>query len=160
MTARPPHRPSAACALMVSCIALLAPTFGLAKTTSVYKCLDARLGVTYTDEPCKDGELITIRAGDADPAAVARLERVSDAMDQRALQQIADQRRAVDQRDFDVRYAGAGEPYGLDVGAPYDYGVAGWVPAYGARHPTRARPRKFVETKHFAPKPSPMVPRR
>jgi hypothetical protein len=41
--------------------------------------LDKNLGVLYTDEPCKEGEQLNVRAGDADPAAVARLERQRDA---------------------------------------------------------------------------------
>jgi hypothetical protein len=51
----------------------------LAAKTPIYKCLDKNLGLLYTDEPCKDGEQLNIRAGDADSAAVARPERQRDA---------------------------------------------------------------------------------
>jgi hypothetical protein len=56
--------------------------------------LDKNLGVLYTDEPCKEGQQLNVRAGDADPAAVARLERQRDALDQSAAQRIADPHRA------------------------------------------------------------------
>jgi hypothetical protein len=42
--------------------------------TTVYKCFDVTLGVLYTDQPCK-GEQMDIRAGEADPVAVAELQR-------------------------------------------------------------------------------------
>ncbi len=67
----------------------------------IYKCLDRNLGLVYTDIPCKDGERMDdLRAGDADPAAVARLERERDALDRSIAQRITDQRRAALQRTY------------------------------------------------------------
>ena len=86
-------------AIVALCVALLVPA-GASAATPIYKCLDRNLGLVYTDEPCKDGERMNIRAGDADPAAVARLERARDAIDQSVAQRITDQRRAADQRDL------------------------------------------------------------
>ncbi len=60
----------------------------------IYKCLDNHLNLVYTDLPCKEGEVVDIRAGDADPAAVARLERERDQLDQSAAQRMSDERRA------------------------------------------------------------------
>jgi hypothetical protein len=67
---------------------------GWAATTPIYRCLDSNLGLLYTDEPCKDDEELNIQAGDADPAAVARLERVRDALDQSAAPRMAEPHRA------------------------------------------------------------------
>ena len=82
------------CALMALSILLVASQGALAGTTIIYKCLDRNLGLVYTDEPCKDGERMAIRAGDADPSAVARLERERESLDRSAAQRIADERRA------------------------------------------------------------------
>jgi hypothetical protein len=66
----------------------------LAVTAPVYKCFDSHLALVYTDLPCKDGEQVDIRAGDADPAAVERLERERDMLDLSAAQRMLDERRA------------------------------------------------------------------
>jgi len=76
----------------VGAIALIAPAWAV--NAPIYKCFDNHLNVVYTDLPCKEGEVVDIRAGDADPAAVARLERERDRLDQSAAQRMADERRA------------------------------------------------------------------
>ena len=107
-----------------------------AATTPIYKCLDRNLGVLYTDLPCKDGERMDLRAGDADPAAMARLERERDALDRNAAQRIADDHRAALQRNY-----AQGPAYGVDYGdagyadagayAPYGgYGYLAFAPAH------------------------------
>ena len=78
----------------LTCCLVVLTDGGWAATPPIYKCLDKNLGLLYTDEPCKEGEQLNIRPGDADPAAVARLERQRDALDQSASQRIADLRRA------------------------------------------------------------------
>ena len=161
MTVQTPHRPGAGWALLISCFVLFAPNSGSA-ATPIYKCLDKNLGLLYTDQPCKDGELMNIRAGDADPAAVARLERAREALDQRAAQRIADQQRAAEQRDLAALYTRGDERYVDDSSAaytPYDNGAIGWFPGFGTHHPPRARPRKMLAPRHFSPRQSHMVPR-
>src|SRR5215475_13064656 len=71
-----------------------------AESVPIYKCLDRNLGIVYTDLPCKDGEKLDLRPGDADPAAVARLERDREELNLAAAQRIADERRAALQRDL------------------------------------------------------------
>ena len=80
--------------------ALIAPaaTLGWAASAPIYKCLDRNLGISYTDIPCKDGERLELRTGDADPAAIARLDREREALDRSIGQRIADERRANLQR--------------------------------------------------------------
>jgi len=161
MTLQTQHRPGVGWALLLSCVVLFAPHSGSA-ATPIYKCLDKNLGLLYTDQPCKDGELMNIRAGDADPNAVARLERARDALDQRAAQRIADQQRAAEQRDLAALYMGGDERYAEDSPAaytPYDYGVIGGGPGIRPHHPLRARPRKLLVPRHFSPRQPHMVPR-
>ena len=167
MTERIPHGPNVvglALALGLGFV-LLAPVSVAAATTQIYKCFDKNLGLLYTDEPCKDGEVMTIRAGDADPAAVARLERARDALDQAATQRIADQRYAAAQRDLAVLYAGqdrggAYEDMVPNAYAPYDYGLPWLLSGFGRPHPPRSRPPKSFQARHVAFKPIPMMHRR
>ena len=56
---------------------------------TVYKCFDRNLSVVYTDVPCV-GEQMNIRAGDADPVAVAELQRERQAIAASAAQRISD----------------------------------------------------------------------
>jgi hypothetical protein len=150
-------------ALMVLGLLLLAPVSSSAATSTIYKCFDKNLGLLYTDEPCQ-GERLNVRAGDADPAAVARLERARDALDQSAAQRIVDERRAAAQRDLAASYAGGVEPNAYDytaANAPYDdYGVAWWYPGFGRHHHPRSRPHRPPEPRHFVPVPPRMPPRR
>ena len=147
-------------------LALLAPIGSSAATTPIYKCFDKNLGLLYTDEPCKDGELVTIRAGDADPAAVARLERARDALDQAAAQRLADLRRAPAQQDFAAWYPSM-DPRSAydDVAAsmsygPYDYGLPWFYSGFSRHHPPRSRSHKPMQSRHIAFKPTPMTHRR
>ena len=132
---------------------------GVAGTTQVYKCFDQSLNVLYTDEPCKDAEKLSIRGGDADPAAVAWLQRQRDLLDQSAAARIADERRAALQERFVARPAylpdealgvyGDGAAY-----VPYGYGFLSTYP-YTGRHAPGARPPRRVERRQYAVPVSP-----
>jgi len=112
----------------------------------IYKCTDRTLGIVYTDVPCKDGEKLDVRAGNADPAAIARLDREREAWDRSAAQRIADDRRAtLEQRRFYndagptvlVQDGGGGGYYdGPD--SPY-FGGWGWgfAPGFGSTNDHR-----------------------
>ena len=119
------------------CLIMLGGGNAAAATAPIYKCVDRNLGLVYTDIPCKDGERLDLRAGDSDPAAIARLERERDALDRSSAQRIADERRAALLRRYAPAtdygpaydagpYADAAEP------APYGYGVLAYAPS--ARH--------------------------
>ena len=87
----------------VLAFALLGLAVGNAGATAlpIYKCMDRSLGILYTDVPCKEGEKLDVRAGNADPAAIARLDREREAWDRTAAQRIADERRTtLEQRRF------------------------------------------------------------
>jgi hypothetical protein len=147
---------TAACALLMLGVVLLGPLGVSAATTPIYKCFDKSLGLLYTDEPCKEGEVLDIRAGDADPAAVARLERAREALDRNATQRIADERRASVQRDVAASYGidDAARVYDSpEAYSPYEYGVIGWLPASARNHPPRSRPPKMPGSRRPAPKP-------
>jgi hypothetical protein len=128
-------------------LALLAPLSGLATTAPIYKCFDANLGLLYTDEPCKNGEQMNIRAGDADPAAIAKLQRERDAFDQRAAQRRADQLR---QQDWAAQYMIEDNQRVVDVSS-YDNGGVWWLPGIARSHPPRTRGLKAQEARRFAP---------
>jgi hypothetical protein len=131
-----------------------------AASAPIYKCFDAHLSLVYTDLPCKDGELVDIRAGDADPAAVARLERAREALDQSAAQRMADERRATDRR---AAYGAPAPMYDpgeqpMAGAADYGYGYA-LYPSY-RRHPVhRPRSHEMRQKLGFAPRPPYIVPR-
>ena len=117
----------------------------MAATSTIYKCFDRHLALVYTDIPCKDGELLDIRAGDPDPAAIARLQQERDALDRSIAQRIIDGRRAGLQRPYsaapDYGYAPG---YDADTYAdaapyfPYGYGVLAGAPM-GRQHTHNAR---------------------
>lgn len=165
MTERTPHGLSIAGRVLLVLglglgLVLLAPIGSSAATTPIYKCFDRNLGVLYTDEPC-DGELLSIRAGDADPAAVARLERARDALDLAAAQRIADERRAATQQDLAAWYARQ-DPLSAYAGAAAnaqdDYGVPWLFPGFSRPHPLRSRPPKPLQSRRLAFKPPDMTP--
>lgn len=149
-----------------SLIALAASLFGIAAAqaanTPIYKCFDKHLALVYTDVPCKDGEELDLRAGDADPAAVARLERERELLSQSAAQRIADERRAALERDLADRSRPVmAEPNAPDQYADYGYGYYGYGFPVFASTP-KARPHHHVRrmAEHrFAPKPPFIVPR-
>jgi hypothetical protein len=124
----------------------------------VYKCLDRNLGIVYTDLPCKDGEKLDLRAGDADPAAVAALERERERLAVSAAQRIADERRAALELELADRYRPAmNEPNIPDAS---DYGYAYPLAAYPARprhhpraHRTSASSRTVPNSPHVMPRP-------
>jgi hypothetical protein len=123
--------------------------------------LDKNLGLLYTDEPCKEGEQLNIRLGDADPAAVARLERLRDALDQSASRRIADLRRAAAEGEGAPRLRS--EP--LDERGSYDYGSAdvaddGIVSRRVVHHHAKGSREPKPRMRHFAPPPPYFVPRR
>ena len=144
-------------ACLACCLVVLAPG-SRAAGTPIYKCLDKNLALLYTDEPCKEGEQMDIRPGDADPAAVARLERVRDALDQSPSQRIADLRRVPVEGSVAAR---------LQYQPSDDSGSYGYGPAYVSDYGIVARPfvrhrgsRAKLRIRHFAPPPPYFVPRR
>jgi hypothetical protein len=151
MNVRTRNKPSAAfSACLAICLFVLPVDFSWAATT-IYKCFS----LLYTDEPCKDGEQLNIRAGDADPVAVARLERERDALEQSAARRTAETRR-----DTDLAYVP------VEEGGSYDQGPA-YVSAYGfgsspfmQHHPMRPRQPKAHHMRHQARHPPFIVPRR
>jgi hypothetical protein len=156
---------AAACALTAFGIAVIAIAPASGADTVIYKCLDNHLGLVYTDLPCKNGEKLDIRAGDADPAAVARLERARDQLDQSAAQRIVDERRAAERtalanrlrREVDEE-RNAAETMAAYAPFDYGYGYASFLPVT-RMHPPRARAHKFREPPRFAPHPPYFVPR-
>jgi hypothetical protein len=168
MTAKPMHGRSTLAAAMIAASALvLATSVADAATASIYKCLGANLVVIYTDQPCKDGEQLDIRAGDADPAAVAQLQRARDQLDWNAAVRIAEERRAAAQRDLaalarrerDEDRSAVDDPdYS---GSPYDYALL-WYPAFvpmPSAHLRRPHPPRTAAPRTFAPNPPYVVPR-
>jgi hypothetical protein len=155
---------AAACALTALSSVVLAVAPANAADTAIYRCLDNHLGLVYTDLPCKDGEKLDIRAGDADPAAVARLERLRDQLDQSTAQRIVDERRAAERSALANRLREAEEERSVAepaaAYAPFDYGYA-YVPFLpdARTHPPRARTHKSFEPRRFAPRPPYFVPR-
>ena len=140
---------------------LFLPAMAFAANTTVYRCLDAHLNVIYTDTPCKEGAPFEIRAGDADPAAVARLEKIRDALDQAAVQRISDDRRLAAERIVPVpvaRDSTAEDGYG----PYYTYPVGGYG-YYPQQHPGRDRDHDRLQKRFahrgVAPSPPYVVPR-
>jgi hypothetical protein len=114
-------------ALLATCVAVFATGNAFAASTTVFKCFDRALGVLYTDQPCK-GEQMNIQVTDANPAAIAELQRERDALARSTAQRIADSQRASLEKAYAVPYAyppeqGVGA-YTDGVGYPYGYGVA------------------------------------
>ena len=154
---------AAACVLTAAGSLVVAVAPATAADTAIYKCFDNHLGLVYTDLPCKDGEKLDIRAGDADPAA--RLERTRDQLDQSAARRIVDDRRAAERSALANRLRreaeeerSVAEP--VAAYAPFDYGY-GYVPfmPVARTHPPRARAHKLLEPPRLAPRPPYFVPR-
>ena len=153
---------SKASAAGVGCLALCLVVLGessWAATAPIYKCLDRNLALVYTDLPCKGGELLDIRPGDADPAAVARLERERDELDQSASQRAAEQRRTmVDGEDASLSgYQSEERAATPDDGSAYASGY-GFI-SFPRHHPMRHRKPKLLHPLGFAPRPPYAVPR-
>jgi hypothetical protein len=166
MTAKPMHGRSKRAAAMIAAGALVfAIGVADAATASIYKCLGANLALIYTDQPCEGGEQLDIRAGDADPAAVAQLQRARDQLDWSAAVRIAEERRAAAQRELLAlarreRDEDRSAEYEPDD-APSPYALL-WYPAFGPMHPPhprRAHPPRTAAPRSFAPNPPYIVPR-
>ena len=168
MTAKPIHRRSKPAVAVIAAGALLVATgVGDAASAPIYKCLGSNLGLIYTDQPCKDGERLDIHAGDADPAAAARLQDARDQLDKSAAARIVEERRVAAQRDFvallrqqrdeDISAASVSD-YSTAL-SPYDYSML-WYPGFVPSHPPRPLPHPpRPAPRSFAPNPPYIVPR-
>lgn len=158
----PEKRLALAGAGMALCAGVLSAAGALAATTPIYKCLDQNRQVLYTDERCGNGAELDVRAGDADPAAIARLDRVRDALDQSAARRIA----ALDRPAAFAERSPREESAALDVTGSYAeapaYGpVYGFVPqSLRHRHPLRHRPPEPKHVRSFVPQPPHIAGRR
>lgn len=148
---------------------VLATCVANAATAPIYKCLDSNLALIYTDQPCKGGARLEVQAGDADPAAVARLQVARDQLDRSAAARIVEERRATAQRDFAAlalrqrdqdRGAADASDYSAAL-SPYDYASL-WYPGFRPMHPPyrpRPHPPRTAAPRGFAPSPPFVVPR-
>jgi hypothetical protein len=137
--------PFLCCALALAWVGFAGPANATA--LPIYKCIDRSAGIVYTDIPCKDGERMNdLRAGNADPAAIARLDREREAWDRNAGQRLSEERRAmVEQR----RYFNDSPAYlmqeGGGGGGSYDwpdyafFGGWGWGPGWDMTSADRRR---------------------
>jgi len=151
---------SAALSMALCSFSLASPGVHAANTT-VYRCLDRHLEVVYTDEPCKEGAPLEIRTADADPAALARLERIRDALDQAAVQRLTEERRLAMQSVLPLptgRNLAESED-GLDYGSYYTYPVGGYAPQHVHRARDHDRKRQRMASRRGAPSPPYIVPR-
>ncbi len=108
-----------------------------AASTTVYKCFDRNLNVLYTDMPCT-GEQMDVNTVDADPVALAELQRERDSLARSTAQRIADSHRASLERTYTEPYIAY--PASEDMGAYSD--VGGYLP-YGYAYPPSARPKRI-----------------
>ncbi len=157
------HRRIASRAAMMVAAALVFTPAVFATTTPIYKCLDASLGLVYTDQQCKGGQQVVIHPGDADPTASARLAKARDDIERRAAARFVEERRAATQKEFtDASRLEREAAPALDVTA-YDFDAQAWYPAYmpaRARHPRAHRPPSPAATpRGFAPHGPFVVPR-
>jgi hypothetical protein len=118
-----------------------------AADTPIYKCREATSRVLYTDEPCDGGNRLDIRAGIADPAALQRLERAREALDQSTAERAAaDKLDAARKEETDRlrREAEAAQAQRAAESAAsysdYDY-ASGW--GWYLPYPRRERPRRL-----------------
>ena len=160
----PMHRPAGLLGALIALWTLgLATPPALATTTTIYKCFDRHLSLVYTDSPCKEGERMDIDAGDANPAAVAKLEHARDMLDRAAAERIADERHAALQRGLaaaTMRPRSEDERGSSDYAAPLaSYGLDYSV--YPTVRPRSMRPRmaRHADLRRFAPNPPYHVPR-
>jgi len=139
-------------ALLATCIAVFVAGNAWAGSTMVYKCFDRNQGVLYTDEPCR-GEQMNVQVTDANPVAVAELQRERDALARSTAQRLADSRRAALDNAYAAQYA---YPPVEDAGAyadagayfPYGYGTyaSGRRAHAAAMHPVKQVKRQRVVT--------------
>jgi hypothetical protein len=124
---------------VAACLLAAAASHAPAAVTTVYKCFDGKLGVVYTDQPCR-GEQLSIEGGTADPVAVAELQREREALSRSVAQRIMDNRRAAIERDIAPQYVFAGPPagYGSEVYYPAYYPAGfGYYPNVADGRPPR-----------------------
>jgi hypothetical protein len=141
----------AGCASIAVCAGVLSAGSALAATTPIYKCLDQNRQVLYTDERCSNGAELDVRAGDADPAAIARLDRARDALDQSAARRIAalDRPAVLVERSPREDNAALDESY---AGVPAYASVDGFVPqSIKHRRPFQHRPPEPKHVRSFVP---------
>lgn len=124
-------------ALAAMCVIALASGSASAASTTVYKCFDRNLNVVYTDTPCV-GEQMDVKTVDADPVALAELQRERDSLARSTAQRIADSHRASLERPYTEPYLAY--PGNEDMGAYSD--VGGYLP-YGYAYPPSARPKRI-----------------
>ena len=147
---------SKASAAGAGCLALCLVVLGessWAATAPIYKCLDRNLAPVYTDLACKNGERLDIRPGDADPAAVALLERERDELDRSASKRAAEQRRTMVDGE-DASWSGYQPQEGTaapDDGSAYASGYE--LMSFPRHHPMRHREPKLQRPLRFAPRP-------
>src|SRR6201993_464848 len=111
---------------LMALAALLLKAPAHAANPAIYKCFDRHLALVYTDIPCKDGEQLDVRPGDADPAAMARLDPAGDPAAQSSARRISDLRAAQLSRTY-----AAAEDYAPAFNAgsyaePLDYAPYGY----------------------------------
>ena len=150
----------AALSMALCSLSLAAPSLYAASTT-VYRCLDRHLDVVYTDEPCKEGAPLEIRTADADPAALARLERIRDALDEAAVQRLTEERRLAMQSIATVPMGRnlAESEDAPDYGSYYTYPVVGYAPQHVRRDRDHDRRQHRMGSRRGAPSPPYIVPR-
>lgn len=134
----------AASACLALCLVVLGAGSGRVAAAPIYKCFDKNLALVYTDEPCKDGEPLDVRAGEADPAAVAWLERQRDALDESFAQRLADQRRSAAAGALSSQFSSASvEQSGAYDNMPADTADDGpWSYPFMHRHRAHHRPHR------------------
>jgi hypothetical protein len=153
------RRGVAACGYPRLCLVVLTLlTAASSAATPIYKCLDRNLGLLYTDMPCKDGERLDLRPGDADPAAVAVLERERDALEQEGMQRVADQRRAMIENESAAGFDAEDETEGYDYAPGYVSG-SGMI-AYSVVHRHHRKPGSRRLMRHVGPRPPDAMARR
>lgn len=137
----------------------------------IYKCFDRNLAIVYTDLPCKGGEQLDLRPGEADPAAVARLEREREALDRSSAQRVTDMRRAALERsqyvfppdyapNYVPNYAPNYDAYGYgDLAGyfPYGYGALAGAPQYRHRPPEARLDRRSARKSVVPARMSPLL---
>jgi hypothetical protein len=158
-------------AASVIAVAALTSAIGSAgaATAPIYKCVGKDLGLVYTDQPCKGGEVLDVHPGDVDPAAVERLQVARDMLDRSAAARLADERRLAEQaaalatmarrqRDDDRSALDADYSASLSPDDQYLW----WYPAAGQMHRPHPphKPSPHPTAPHgFAPNPPFVVPR-
>jgi hypothetical protein len=132
----------------------MAAPLGVHADATIYRCTGTGGHVTFTDEPCADGVRVDVRAGQGDPAAIARLRQEQEAFDRRdaqrraALRDIELRRLEVEARRFQEADWRLGPMPAAEPGCAYCGGFAWYVPWALPANPPRpplAKPRPPVQ---------------